>query len=450
MRKILTYIILLCLILTPFSLRAETKQSARFNSFYYFEKVPMGTIKENVSVLHIGEEKIRLYSCLGTLFIPLKSLEEHTKTLDLEGKLAYMNPQPLYIGNLQTYSLVVGNETLIPIEALSIVWDIEKEGWYYNAYTKKENFNQYITMTAEKIYNHSPYMISLIYKELYYNGKEIVEIEHKKQLMEQGEVLSRKIEEDKGIYLTSFCTMMNEWHVEDSEEDYGQKNNAVLDRYTESITLIRLEKLFKPYIVMGKMNYLVGDFEIGEKVEVWRGEKRRYYTVINKEGKKVNIPWGSIDIPMDSWVNFPEASKDQIETYARLKDFKSDTDYFVWTDLYRQRTYILKQENGGWQLKKTMVCSSGSNKYLTPRGSYKLYYRMPYFGVEKGFRCKNAVVIFRDYMYHSILFDKTGHYPKEGLYELGQRRSHGCIRLLEEDSAWLYENVPLESTVWIN
>ena len=74
---------------------------------------------------------------------------------------------------------------------------------------------------------------------------------------------------------------------------------------------------------------------------------------------------------------------------------------------------------------------------------------MPYFGLEKNFRCKNALVFFRNYMYHSILFDKSGTYIKSGQYDLGRRVSHGCIRLAEKDSAWLYQHIPVGTTVWI-
>ena len=53
------------------------------------------------------------------------------------------------------------------------------------------------------------------------------------------------------------------------------------------------------------------------------------------------------------------------------------------------------------------------------------------------------------YMYHSILFDKSGKYIKSGQYELGSKASHGCVRLSEKDSAWLYTHIPVNTTVWI-
>ena len=139
----------------------------------------------------------------------------------------------------------------------------------------------------------------------------------------------------------------------------------------------------------------------------------------------------------------------EIEDYVNLKGYESDTEYLIWTDIYRQLTYVFKGEKNNWNLVKSMKCSTGKNKSLTPTGEFKIEYKVPYFGMDKGYRCKNALVVFRDYMYHSILFDITGKYVRSGQYQLGARVSHGCIRLSEEDSKWLYTNIPEYTKVYI-
>jgi lipoprotein-anchoring transpeptidase ErfK/SrfK len=50
-------------------------------------------------------------------------------------------------------------------------------------------------------------------------------------------------------------------------------------------------------------------------------------------------------------------------------------------------------------------------------------------------------------MFHSVLFDWAGNEIIDG--RLGTRASHGCIRLRFEDSKWLYETVPIGTTVFI-
>lgn len=50
-------------------------------------------------------------------------------------------------------------------------------------------------------------------------------------------------------------------------------------------------------------------------------------------------------------------------------------------------------------------------------------------------------------MYHSVLFDKSGTYVIKS--QLGMQASSGCIRLSEKDSKWLYDYIPVGTTVWI-
>ena len=75
-------------------------------------------------------------------------------------------------------------------------------------------------------------------------------------------------------------------------------------------------------------------------------------------------------------------------------------------------------------------------------------YQVPYFGMEHNFQCKYGVVFFRDFMYHSVLFDKTGEYVIKS--QLGTHASSGCIRLSPTDSKWLYDHIPIGTPVWIN
>ena len=110
---------------------------------------------------------------------------------------------------------------------------------------------------------------------------------------------------------------------------------------------------------------------------------------------------------------------------------------------------MLKKQEERWQLEKRFICSTGKNINPTPQGIYEVQYTIPFIGMDKGYRCKNALVFYRDYMFHSILFDKTGTYIKSGQYDLGRKVSHGCVRLSEEDSLWLYQHIPVGSTVWI-
>ena len=204
-----------------------------------------------------------------------------------------------------------------------------------------------------------------------------------------------------------------------------------------------------PTIVWATFNYPVRKFKKNEQIELWRKEKGSYYIVRDLEDQPYMVPLGSLDVPSYIKVGYEEITDEELEQFINHKEIKSSTPYFSWTDLYHQRTYVFEGENHNWKLVQRFVCSSGKNENPTPRGMFEVNYAIPYFGVDKGFRCKYALVLYRDYMYHSVMFDKDGHYVKEGAYTLGQRASHGCVRCSEADSYWLYTNLPIDTTGWI-
>lgn len=441
----------------------------------YFEKYLVGEIIKYEKKLISIKGEYTLYTMENQIYIPLETVqaiggrikkEEEKITITLgkeeselvdekiqEGKV-YINDIPIYIGNVRTYSLLIDDEVLIPLDALKSLWKVEEfmEGFIIS--DRYYNLNQYINMNEKEIINQSPYFIRFKYKDIFWDGKDYIEIINNQEL-QIGEKVEREFEinskEKKVIYLTSFLLSIHDLEQDiDETNPYGQKNKQLLKCYENQVRLKVLENVFIPYIVTGTMKYPVGAFKAKEIVEIWRGEKKQYYIALNKSGKKVFIPWDSVEIEADRGVKWDNLSNQDIEDYVNLKGIESESNYFVWTDLYRQKTYVLIGSKEKWRIEKIMKCSSGKNTYLTPRGEFELEYKMPYFGMGKGFMCKNAVVIFRDYMYHSILFDKTGNYVKEGRYQLGQRVSHGCIRLSEEDSKWFYDTIPVGTKVWIN
>ena len=50
-----------------------------------------------------------------------------------------------------------------------------------------------------------------------------------------------------------------------------------------------------------------------------------------------------------------------------------------------------------------------------------------------------ALYLGDGYLIHGTLFQTT----------LGRRVTHGCIRLGDEDLAWVYQNVPIGAPVWL-
>ena len=210
-----------------------------------------------------------------------------------------------------------------------------------------------------------------------------------------------------------------------------------------------ITNLFPDTRVKGTMKYAAGGFKKGETVSVKRAHSNTSYYLWDKNGKEVKVPWASVAI-QKAPVSKVLATTEQIEAYINGKDFSSKTDYFVWTDVYRQRTYVFKGSKNNWKLIKNFQCSTGKDTHLTPVGRYTLNVKVPSFGTNR-YRAKNAYAfIGTSYLYHSVLYDPTGSYLLSGWGSLGNKASSGCIRLSPESSVWFYKTLPIGTGIFIN
>ena len=103
------------------------------------------------------------------------------------------------------------------------------------------------------------------------------------------------------------------------------------------------------------------------------------------------------------------------------------------------------------KLVKTMKCSTGTVANPTPTGTYQSGGRASdewYFFKQYNCYAKWATRIVGGILFHSITYNtsfrKTGNEKN-----LGQRASHGCVRLTVDDAKWIWDNCPLGTTIVI-
>lgn len=439
-----------------------------------FESMPVGIANQSTYDFINGEKSYSLYEVRGYQFISLETLQamqwhienregmvrimpsngtESAKqtVVNIEPGDAYMAPNPIYCGNIRSYGLLVNDHYLIPIEVLNAVGHLKN---HETTYWMEPNFQDELNllqMNEKGITNLADHLMHVTCIHLYWNGK-VYEQTKEVFLLEIQEHQDWHLAQDtKKQYITTVVEEINEWPVlEETDQFYGQQNEVIFKQYSDAIYLRQLQKVFPRCVIKAQMIYGVGDLIQKQEVEVCRSEKHYYYVVKDEKGNKYQVPYNSIRIIGEqsgatSW----KVSDASIEDFATLNHIESATDYLIWVDLCRQKIYVLKKSEEKWKLEKSFVCSTGKMITPTPAGLYEVQYSIPYIGVQKGYRCKYALVFFRDYMFHSILFDKTGEYIKSGQYELGSKASHGCVRLTEKDSKWLYKHIPVKTAVWI-
>ncbi|MGL4344990.1 MAG: L,D-transpeptidase [Cellulosilyticaceae bacterium] len=380
----------------------------------------LGTLEKNNTVLNFGGYTIETYKALDGIYVPVSRLKDAGLTVHftpgagtiqidsstsnpppthspstLEGKPFTLYENDIWVGPFRSHGVVTDGKVLIPIGALRSLYDINIENNSLYHMSSKTPIN--VIASKNTIINHTEYPLSISVIDLYWDNGWVKE--NHDLLVNAGETLTRPASLHAKQYVSTIITKL-----------VSQTPDNSLN-YTNSNMFGQLnDRLFKSYSRIES----IGDLsDIGDP----------------------------IDIDTLLWA----------EDTINSKHLSSSTPYLVWTNIAKQRTYIFQGSKDNWKLIKHFKCSTGRAGAATPKGQYKLTYKVPYFGVEKGYRCKNAFgFIGTTYLYHSVMFDKTGTYLLQGKGSLGKPASAGCIRLSVEHSEWFYNNMISKTTVLID
>lgn len=198
---------------------------------------------------------------------------------------------------------------------------------------------------------------------------------------------------------------------------------------------------FPPTYTEGVIN------ETGERVRILEAEDKKYFLVLNKSGVRRRVEWDGLTPSEQKKRSLDAVDKKTVAYFAGAMGMRSKTDYLLWTDLARMQTYVLEYGDEGWQVLRILPSSVGDGLHPTPSGRFEVGYKCTSIGKENLYLCRNALCFYGSYMYHSVLYDWGGTELIDA--RLGERISHGCIRLSPEDSRWLYETIPVGSAVYI-
>lgn len=113
--------------------------------------------------------------------------------------------------------------------------------------------------------------------------------------------------------------------------------------------------------------------------------------------------------------------------------------YSVLVNIKDQQVIVFKDGS----IIKTMICSTGLDDSPTPAGEYKTDGRgSSFFSTKYQEGGYYWIRFMGDYLFHSVPFDESENIIPAEAKKLGEKASHGCIRLSLEDAKWLYETIP--------
>lgn len=130
---------------------------------------------------------------------------------------------------------------------------------------------------------------------------------------------------------------------------------------------------------------------------------------------------------------------------GKVTDVQADSKYTIKVNLGTNCTTIYK----GGKAVKAMICSPSSE---TPTGTFYIPVKYRWHEMIGNCYAQYCSRITTGILFHSVWYYKNGDKSTMSVAAynvMGQKASHGCVRLLCKDSKWIYDNCPVGTKVTI-
>lgn len=137
------------------------------------------------------------------------------------------------------------------------------------------------------------------------------------------------------------------------------------------------------------------------------------------------------------------------EVWINAKGYSSKTQYLCWINRAYQHVNVFQGSKGKWKLIKSFLVGTGAASTPTPTGVTTVSYKSAGGWTTSTYTVRPVVGFYpgTGYAFHSRLC-----YPgtdTEYDFSAGYPVSHGCVRMYKNDIKWIYNNIPVGTTVVI-
>lgn len=133
----------------------------------------------------------------------------------------------------------------------------------------------------------------------------------------------------------------------------------------------------------------------------------------------------------------------------KFQNYSSSTRYMVVLKLKEHKVRIYHGKKGKWKRVHTFRCSVGAPSTPTVRGTFTIGSRGRYFNTGSSMRCWYYTQFYGNYLFHSVLYDRSSSPRHIVNGRLGANISHGCVRMALGNAKWFYSNIPSGTKVII-
>jgi len=184
-----------------------------------------------------------------------------------------------------------------------------------------------------------------------------------------------------------------------------------------------------------------------------KGTKLRHYylqdgasaaSVHTSDGVFGYVPVSCIEIPKELNLSTTDYSEAAMEGFVDKMGYSSSTGYLIWVSLKTQTVNVFSGSKGNWELVKSMPCASGNPATPTVKGTFRVQKRYNVW-IFDGYKVRYATGFYEGYAFHSRPYNNS--FTQLLDPTMGEPASHGCLRMLDEDCKYIYDNIPWGTTV---
>lgn len=136
-------------------------------------------------------------------------------------------------------------------------------------------------------------------------------------------------------------------------------------------------------------------------------------------------------------------SKEVKTAFVNYKGYSSKTKYLIWISHYTQQVTIFEGKKGNWKPIRTFLCATGTAQNHSPRGVFKITYK------ETGWFYTSTKELYVTHYKGRNSFHTRPLWNDGSVQNptIGKPASHGCVRCYNQDAKYIYDNMPIGTTV---
>lgn len=166
------------------------------------------------------------------------------------------------------------------------------------------------------------------------------------------------------------------------------------------------------------------------------------------------VDWDDYLVSRTNYTQAEDYSTATKEGFVNQKGYSSPTGYLLWISLKTQRVNVFQGSKGSWKLIRSSPCSTGTNLTPTVTGVFSVIYKTYRWRfsdtidgqyIDDYYRVYHITGFWGGQAFHSRPYKSSDESLLDGT--MGTPSSHGCVRMYDADCAYIYDEIPYDTTV---